>query len=193
MQKWPQCISLSRFSSQNPFGKSSKNQGKRGHSSRVHGVGSFPTFGNRNPQKFRLFFQVYTYFLSYNMQPNSLYFIMVWIKMQWFQSSFFQKSRRHYLRDHYLGCLINDKCKKFPQILIWFSYSSWSVTQKNERKVVEDLTNCHVCMHCQLLIQLYVCEMHSKESQGNEWKWKCRWENVCRPANTTGSHIFYTK
>ena len=35
----------------------------------------------------------------------------------------------------------------------------------------------------------YVCEMHSKESQGNEWKWKCRWENVCRPANTTGSCI----
>ena len=35
MQKWPQCISLSRFSSQNPFGKSSKNQEKRGHGNAI--------------------------------------------------------------------------------------------------------------------------------------------------------------
>ena len=63
--------------------------------------------------------------------------------------------------------LINDKCKKFPQILIWFSYSSWSVTQKNERKVVEDLTNCHVCMHCQLLIQL--CLWDALKRKPRKW------------------------
>ena len=67
------------------------------------------------------------------------------------------------------------------------SYLKWILP-----KETLDLTNCRVCMHCQLLIQLCLWDAlhssfyyYSKESQGNEWKWKCRWEeNVCRPANT---------